>query len=163
MGWAIRVTGYHNECQMIVLAYRKSQLISMYGEKVTETALQRAVEAMAKEAGIPVLEYSIYPDTETDPGHYTVLLESDREIAPDKWPAFSEILNRKLCETHDSYRQKIEQKIMLPLQVKFVQPQTYALYRDLKIMDGASPNQVKPVHVITDGRLKRFFFGLLQS
>ena len=106
---------------------------------------------------------SIYADTESDPGHYTVLLESDREITPDRWPYYSEILNRKLCETHDSYRQKIEQKIMLPLQVRFVQLQTYALYRDLKVMGGASPNQIKPLHVITNERLKRFFFGLLQE
>jgi len=76
---------------------------------------------------------------------------------------YSEILNRKLCEAHDSYRQKIEQKIMLPLQVKFLQPQTYALYRDLKIMGGASPNQIKPLHVIPEGRLKRFFLGLVQK
>lgn len=52
---------------------------------------------------------------------------------------------------------------MLPLEVKFVEPQTFALYRDLKIMSGASPNQIKPLHVITEGRLKRFFFGLLQK
>ena len=163
LGDVIRVTGYHNESPMIVLSYRKSQLISMYGEKVTETALHNAVEAMAKEAGTTVLEYSVYADAGSDPGHYVVLLESDGEVAPDKWPLYSGILNRKLCEVHDSYRKKIEQKIMLPLEVKFVQPQTYALYRDLKIMGGASPNQIKPLHVITEGRLKRFFFGLLQT
>ena len=39
----------------------------------------------------------------------------------------------------------------------------YALYSDLKVMGGASPNQIKPIHVITEGRLKRFFFGLLQK
>ena len=101
-------------------------------------------------------------DTETAPGHYTVLMESDREIGPDAWPYYSEILNRRLCEIHDSYRKKIEQKTMLPLEAKFVQPQTYALYRDLKVMGGASPNQIKPIHVISNDKLKRFFFGLLQ-
>ena len=135
----------------------------MYGEKVTETALRNAVEAMSEESSTPVLEYSVYADTGTDPGHYTVLLESDEEITPDQWPFYSEILNRKLCEAHDSYRTKIVQKTMLPLEVKFVQPQTYALYRDLKVIGGASPNQIKPIHVITEGKLKRFFFGLLQE
>ncbi len=163
LGDVVRITGYHNECPKLVCAYRKSQLVNMYGEKMTETTLHNAVEAMAKESNTAILEYSVYPDTETDPGHYTVLLESDREIAPDQWSRYSEILNRKLCELHDSYRAKIERKTLLPLQVKFVQPETYALYRDLKIMGGASPNQIKPLHVITDGRLKRFFFGLLQG
>ena len=163
LGDVVRVAGYHNECPMLVCAYRKSQLISMYGEKVTETALQTAVEAMAKDTGMAALEYSVYADSETDPGHYIVLLESDREVRPEEWPRYSECLNRKLCEIHDSYRKKIQQKIMRPLEVRFVQPQTYALYRDLKVMGGASPNQIKPVHVIANDRLKRFFFGLLQG
>lgn len=163
LGDVVRVVGYHNECPMIVFSYRKNQLISMYGEKVTETVLRTAVEAMAEESGTTILEYSVYADAETDPGHYVVLLESDKELAPQTWGRYSEILNRRLCEAHDSYRKKILQKTMLPLEVKFVQPQTYALYRDLKVMGGASPNQIKPVHVITDGRLKRFFFGLLQG
>ena len=163
MNWWIRVTGYHHECPMIVFSYRENQLISMYGEKVTETALHTAVESMAEESGTAVLEYSVYAETETDPGHYIVLLESDREILPEAWPYYSEILNRRLCEVHDSYGKKIRQKTMLPLEVKFVQPQTYALYRDLKVMGGASPNQIKPLHVISGDKLKRFFFGLLQK
>ena len=162
LGDVIRVTGRHNGSPLIVFSYRKNQLISMYGEKVTETALRTAVEGMAEESGTAVLEYSVYADAGTDPGHYIVLLESDREIPPDAWPQHSEILNRRLCAAHDSYRKKIEQKTMLPLEVKFVQPQTYALYRDLKVMGGASPNQIKPLHVIPEGSLKRFFFGLLQ-
>ena len=163
LGDVIRVTGYHHECPMIVFSYRENQLISMYGEKVTETALHTAVESMAEESGTAVLEYSVYADSETDPGHYIVLLESDREILPEAWPYYSEILNRKLCEAHDSYCKKISQKTMLPLEVKFVQQQTYALYRDLKVMGGASPNQIKPLRVISSDKLKRFFFGLLQN
>ena len=163
LGDVIRVTGYHNECPMIVFSYRKNQLISMYGEKVTETVLRTAVKAMEEESQTEILEYSVYADTETVPGHYTVLMESDREITPDACPYYSEILNRRLCEIHDSYRKKINEKTMMPLKVIFVQPQTYALYRDLKVMGGASPNQIKPLHVITEGRLKRFFFGLLQK
>ncbi len=163
LGDVIRVVGWHNECPMIVFSYRKSQLISMYGEKVTETVLHNAVEAAAKESGTALLEYSVYADVNTDPGRYIVLLESDREIAPEEWPRYSGILNRRLCEAHESYRKKIEQNIMRPLEVRFVQPQTYALYRDLKVMDGASPNQIKPIHVITDGKLKSFFFGLLKN
>ena len=158
----VRVTGFHNECPMIVFSYRKNQLVNMYGEKLEDAVLQNVVNEVMAESGTTILEYSIYPDTELQPGRYVVLLESDQEIGPDRWPFYSEILNRKLCEKHDSCRKKILQKTMRPAQVRFVQPQTYALYRDLKVMEGASPNQIKPVHVITGEKLKRFFFGLLQ-
>ena len=130
---------------------------------MADSVVQSAVQALSEESGTRILEYSVYPDSGIDPGRYVVLLESDEEITPERWPFYSDILNRKLCEAHDSYRKKILQKTMRPLEVRFVQPQTYALYRDLKVMDGASPNQIKPIHVITDGKLKRFFFGLLQE
>ena len=163
IGDVIRVTGFHNKCPMIVFSYRKKQLISMYGEKVTESVMQNSVRKLAAESKTRILEYSVYPDTDSDPGRYIVLLESDREVGPSRWQSYSDILNRILCEIHDSYRQKMERKIMLPLEVRFVQPQTYALYRDMKIMDGASPNQIKPIHVISGDKLKRFFFALLQG
>lgn len=91
------------------------------------------------------------------------LQKSDEEIGKDRWQSYSDYLNRILCEAHDSYREKLERKIMLPLEVRFVQPQTYALYRDMMILDGASPNQIKPVHVISNDKLKRFFFDLQQK
>ena len=163
IGDVIRVTGFHNKCPMIVFSYRKNQIVSMYGEKITEAVMQNAITQLSDESDTGILEYSVYPDKDTDPGHYIVLLESDKEIGPDKWQHYSEILDRKLCELHDSYRKKIEQKMVLPLEVRFVQPQTYALYRDLKVMDGASPNQIKPLHVINGDKLKRFFFALLQK
>ena len=163
IGDVIRVTGFHNQCPMIAFSYRKKQLVSMYGEKITESVLQNAITQLAEESGTRILEYSICPNRDSDPGHYIVLLESDEEISPDRWPYYSEILERKMCEAHDSYRKKIEQKMMLPLKVRFVQPQTYALYRDLKVMNGASPNQIKPIHVIDDDKLRRFFFALEQK
>ena len=162
IGDVIRVVGFHNRCPMIVFSYRKNQLASMYGEKITESVMQNSITRLAEESGTLILEYSIYPHKDSDPGHYVVLLESDVEIGPDLWPHYSEILDKILCEAHDSYCQKIEKKIMLPLEVRFVQPQTFALYRDLKVMEGASPNQIKPLHVINDDKLKRFFLALLQ-
>ena len=159
----VRITGYYHECPMIVFSYRKNQLVNMYGEKMDDSVIRQAVDELTSETGTDILEYSIYPDTEADPGRYIVLLESDGEIRPEHWPYYSEVLNRKLCEAHDSYRDKMNRKIMQPLLAKFVQPQTYALYRDLKAMEGASLNQIKPVHVITGEKLKRFFFGLLQD
>ena len=134
----------------------------MYGEKIDESVMQNSVEKLSKESGTRIFEYSVYPDTDSDPGRYIVLLESDEEVGPDRWQYYSDILEQKLYDAHDSYRKKIEQKIMQPLTVCFVQPQTYALYRDLKVMDGASPNQIKPLHVISNDKLKRFFFALLQ-
>ena len=70
-----------------------------------------SVRKLAAESKTRILEYSVYLDTDSDPGRYIVLLESDREVGPSRWQSYSDILNRILCEIHDSYRQKIERKI----------------------------------------------------
>ena len=44
---------------------------------------------------------------------------------PERWPFYSEILNRKLVEAHDSYRKKdSSENTLQPLEVRFVQLQT---------------------------------------
>ena len=163
LGDVIRVTGFHNECPMVVVSYRKSQLANLHGEKISEEVFQKAIDELSQETGTAILEYSVCPDTDAVPDRYIVLLEADRIITPDRWQRYSDVLEEKLCRMHDSYRDKIQQKTLAPLDVRFVEPQTYALYRDMKIMGGASPNQIKPVRVITDNRLRDFFFGLLQD
>lgn len=43
-----------------------------------------------------------------------------------------------------------------------VQEQTYALYRDMMIYRGTSPNQIKPVRVIDNPIKEKFFQGLVR-
>lgn len=49
------------------------------------------------------------------------------------------------------------------LLVLIQQQQTHALWREMKIAKGASPNQVKPVRVLDVPMKQKFFFGLLED
>ena len=50
-----------------------------------------------------------------------------------------------------------------PLELVFLQQQTYQLYRDLMIMKGFSANQLKPPRIIDNPIKERFFFGLKET
>ena len=49
------------------------------------------------------------------------------------------------------------------LVVAYRKNQLISMYDDLKIRGGASPNQIKPLHVVSSEKLRRFFFRLLQD
>ena len=63
-------------------------------------------------------------------------------------------------DANDYYREYIENGHLGRMELVVLQPETYALYRDMLIYKGASANQLKPVHVIDNLLKERFFFGL---
>ena len=48
-------------------------------------------------------------------------------------------------------------------EVLILQPETGLLYRDMMVYRGANPSQLKPVHVISNERQKKFFFRLVEE
>ena len=63
-------------------------------------------------------------------------------------------------QANPSYGDKIRRGILAPLELRFVELETYQLYRDLMILRGTSPNQLKPVRVL-DTPMKYQFFNEL--
>ena len=159
----VRVTGYYNETPMIRFIYRKDQLISIDGEKTNGEALRWAVERFSLDMGRHIIDYSVYADTSTSPGHYVLLLEPEMAVPKELLGRCRDVFEEKLMQANPSYGDKIRRGELLPMELFFLQQQTYQLYRDLMIMKGYSANQLKPVRVIDDPNVKKFFFGLREE
>jgi len=71
-----------------------------------------------------------------------------------------DLLDEKLAEASEYYAHYRQEKKLGPLELILLQPQTFALYRDVQVWNGASPNQLKPIHVITNPKTEAFFRGL---
>ena len=159
----IRVTGFYNEAPLIQFVYRKSQLLSIQGEKTNEEAVRWTIEQFIKETGIQINDYSVYADTNSEPGHYTFLLEPDHIIPKEDIPALRDLLDAKMGQANPSYGSKVRTGVLAPMELVLVQQQTYQLYRDLMIMKGTSANQLKPVTIIDTPIKEKFFFGLKEE
>ncbi len=61
------------------------------------------------------------------------------------------------------YGHKLKSGILNNIELKFLQPETYLLYRDLMISKGTSSAQLKPPRVIVNDIHKRFFLALLDD
>ena len=159
----VRVTGYYNETPMIRFIYRENQLVSIAGEKTNEEDLRWAVEQFYLQTRIHISDYSIFADTESSPGHYVVLLEPDRVIPEERIPYCRDVLEEKLMQANPAYGEMIRKKLLGKLELVFLEQQTYQLYRDLQIMKGVSPNQIKPVRVIDTPQKEKFFLHLREK
>ena len=158
IGDVITVLGYHGEAPVICFSYRRNQVLSIAGEKTTEQMIQRAMDRLKERAGIGIVEWSAFADYSTSPARYVMFIEPEGEVT-DK-DELRDILEEELADIHEFYGHFINDGVLGPMKLVLLQPQTYALYRDIRIWNGANPNQLKPVHVINNPRKEAFFQAL---
>ena len=162
IGDIIRVTGFYNETPMLRFIYRKNLLVSIAGEKTNEEALQWAVTEFSRATGIRVIDYSVFADEASEPGHYVMLLEPEQVVKKESLAWCRDVLESKLMQANPSYGDMIRTGVLSPMELVFLQQQTYQLYRDLMDMKGVTANQQKPVRVIDTPAKEHFFFGLAE-
>ena len=163
LGDVIEVTGFEGKSPKIRFRYRRSQLISIDSEKTTEPQIEYAVEQFAKESGIEVVSYSLYGDRDVTPGRYIVLMEPGRHVGKAAAATARDTLEKYLCEANEEYADRVKEKILAPLELKFLQKDAYVLYRDVMVRKGGSESQLKPVHILDTEFKKNFFFTLIDE
>lgn len=159
----IRVLGWYGNLPLVAFVYRKNQMLSIAGEKTNDEAVLWSVQQTGKEIGYRFADYCVYPDTDSDPGHYTVLLEPDRPLDQSEVPHVRDVLDDYLGQANTSYGTKVKTGVLGPLELKISQIETHALYRDIMISKGVSANQLKPVRVLDTPMKERFFFALVED
>ena len=159
----IRVTGFYNEAPLIQFVYRKSQMLSIAGEKTNEEAVRRAIEMFMKDTGLIINDYSVYADTDTEPGHYTFYMEPEHIVPKEDIPTYRDAIEYRMMQANPSYGDKIRTGVLSPTELKFVQLESYQLYRDIMITKGTSANQLKPVRVLDTPPKLRFFHRLIEN
>ena len=88
-------------------------------------------------------------------------METDKRVPKEKRDEYAVIAEEKLEERNPSYGTKVQNELILPMETLFVQPDTYYLYRDIMIYNGALENQLKPVRIIDTPKKEKFFFFFL--
>ena len=160
---AVRITGFYNKTPMLEFMYRTNRTINMMGEKVTEKDLQWVVENTCDELGLSLADFSVYADQQTVPGQYVFLVELFRQPADLDRVLFAEVLQKYMAEASYIYGYEVKTGNIASLKVLFLQPETNFLYRDMMVMRGSSPSQLKPVRIIMNERQRRFFFRLVED
>lgn len=159
----VRVLGYEGESPKITFAYRKSQLLDIAGDKITEEMMDKTISRLGKDIGELILDYSVYINRDDSPAHYEFLIEANKELNPADSSKYLEMLEKNLGEINPVYKECLDTNEISHGVLYVQQPQTHALWREFKMMKGASANQVKPVRVLDTPMKKGFFYKLIQE
>lgn len=174
---AIEVIGMKNNTPLINFLYRIDQSISFAGENTSEEALRNAAYNTEEKCGFDLLEFSVFTDSEDVP-KCVYLMEIDEmpegftkekvnsilaENVSEALTMGSSELTSTSSKAASDYGHKIKSGILSNIDLKFLQAETYLLYRDLMISKGTSSAQLKPPRIITNDVHKRFFLALLDD
>ena len=159
----VEVVDYYNESPKIRFAYRKSQLINIAGEKLTEKDLQNAVDRFKKETGLNIIDYCIYADTDATPGRCVMLIEPKSSIDMSKLGEYENLMEEKLREVNFLYNMERDAKNLSSLKLLIQQPQSHALYREMRLLKGVSENQIKPVRILDTPMKMNFFLKMIEA
>ncbi|MBR6029767.1 MAG: GH3 auxin-responsive promoter family protein [Clostridia bacterium] len=158
----IKVLGYEGESPKITFSYRKSQLLDLAGDKITESMMDEAIRRTGDELGVNIIDYTVYPNREDSPSHYEFLIEPEKMLDPSKCDEYLRILEKHLGEVNPVYKECVDTNEIDHAILYLQQQQTHALWRDVRVRKGTSLNQVKPVRVLDTPMKKNFFYRMLE-
>lgn len=155
----VKVTGYYHQSPKVTFCYRLNQIANISGEKINQLAFDEIVGNFSDEMQDMFVGYSIYPDRNTSPGHYVLLIESTLPHTASDEKLYSEKFEEALCNGNVSVGPLIKSGALGHCEVKFLEHGTYDAYRQMLKENGANLNQIKPIKVINSEDRKNFFFS----
>ena len=159
----IKVLGYEGQSPKITFSYRKSQLLDLAGDKITERMMDDAIRLTGEELGVNIIDYCVYPNRDDSPSHYEFLIEPDQPLDPAKCGEYLRILEKHLGTINPVYKECIDTNEITHAVLYLQQMQTHALWREMRVLKSGSVNQVKPVRVLDTPMKKKFFYGLREE
>lgn len=159
----VKVTGFYHKAPKITFCYRLNQIANISGEKINQFALDEIVADFSQKADELFVGYTIYPNRETSPGHYVLLVEGTKKHKKEDKKLYSQLFEECLCKGNVSVKPLIKSGALGSCQVEFLRKGTYDDYRLMLKSMGANLNQIKPVKVINSEERKEFFFSHIEE
>ncbi len=159
---AVRVVSKFENTPTVEYLYRIDQTLNMLGERTTEAALRTAANNTADGLGFELIDFSVYADIKAVPPRYQYFLEIPKKPDEISNETIRDTLEEELGKASPAMRHMIGSGVCQHIKVNFLQQDTYALWRDIAIYNGASSNQLKPVHIIRNENQRKFFFGMTE-
>ncbi|HKK88396.1 MAG TPA: GH3 auxin-responsive promoter family protein, partial [Saprospiraceae bacterium] len=115
----------------IIVSGRVKHFISAFGEHVIAKEVERAMIQATQKYGVDVVEFTVAPQVSPQEGklpYHEWLVEFSEK--PEDLTAFSNDLDREMCEQNIYYKDLIEGKILRPLKVTSLQQGVFRRYME---------------------------------
>lgn len=153
----VKVTGFEGKNPLIHFAYRKNQVINITGVKLTGEHITNAMKAFEQATNIHISDYTLYPDTSHSPWRLVLFLETEESLSEKQKTHFAEVFDEKLSEMNHEHGRMLKIGETYPSLICQVEKNTFREYREYRMKQGASQNQIKTSRVINSPDVLKLF------
>ncbi|MCI8585472.1 MAG: GH3 auxin-responsive promoter family protein, partial [Lachnospiraceae bacterium] len=146
----VQVTGFCGQAPVLRICFRKNQAVNIAGEKMDLQTISLAVELLARECGVRILEYSVCDEKSLLPGRYQCFVETDEDLHRSD---AGRMLDRILMEQNEDYKDLRGLGLIGEASVHRVRKGTHLECRRRFL---AGQSNLKPLQYLTDQRLVAF-------
>ncbi|NMB76178.1 MAG: GH3 auxin-responsive promoter family protein [Myxococcales bacterium] len=161
MNDVVEVTGFFERTPRIRFVHKGGTVLSITGEKVTETQLVAAVSAALQREGLALDGFSATLRL-SDPPRYLLAVESAVPLDAAALERLADAFDRELCRHNLEYEQKrASERLGRPVLTRLT-PGAFERYRAERVHQGAPDAHVKPPHVFRTEEALRATLPLLE-
>ena len=153
----VRIAGFEGETPYIEFAYRANFVTDLCGAHITGEHLAAGIKAIEDKFDLNALDFSIYADKDTRNPHLDLFIELDREIDPDMIIDLEKTFDDAMRKSSWDYEYCRKDNIIKLAKLLIVKKGTYTEYRNMKISQGFSTNQLKAVRLIDNEEKLEYF------
>ena len=154
----VQVTRMYQNTPQIEFLYRRNLGMNIANEKMTTDMVDEAVKNTVQTLGVTLEGYSFCDDFSTQPPRYCMVCEPVDPIDEPTRQKMIGLLDGYFREYNDKYAIRRMTMIGAP-QVLFLEPGSYAAYRESLLQSGRVLNQQKPVTVLNTPQRREFFLS----
>lgn len=157
----IKVVGREGKIPLVNFAYRKAQMINITGVKLTSEHMVSVMRALSSRIGVNVIDYSVYPDVESEPWRINVFIEFEDEI-PDSI-ALDMLFDDELAKVNEEHGQMLRIGETSPSIVYVMHRNAYRELRDENAKKKSTDSQVKTIRYINSKAMLEEFMTKVQK
>ena len=154
----VQVTRMYQNTPQIEFLYRRNLGMNIANEKMTTDMVDEAVKNTVQTLGVTLEGYSFCDDFSTQPPRYCMVCEPVDPIDEPTRQKMIGLLDGYFREYNDKYAIRRMTMIGAP-EVLFLEPGSYAAYRESLLQSGRVLNQQKPVTVLNTPQRREFFLS----
>jgi hypothetical protein len=142
------ITGMKAKTPMVEFMERKGCILNLCGEKMQDAHLQDAMSLTLKELNINITDFSVRQINTQVPGYYIFYMEAKlpNDVKPEQ---VAESIHKNLKVVNCRFVYHSTYGLIAPSQMKMLYHGTYELYKALRVAQGSSANQCKPLRLPT--------------
>lgn len=161
MNDVVEVTGVFERTPRLRFVHKGGTVLSITGEKVTESQLVAAVSEALQKEGLTLDGFSATLRL-SDPPRYLLAVESATLLDAVALERLTDAFDRELCRHNLEYEQKrATERLGRPLLLRLA-PGAFERYRAERVRQGAPDAHVKPPHVFRSEEALRATLSLLE-